>query len=183
MNTPGLDRRKHKHFRILYLDFDTFWKRFILREKNPRASPATQRPPAPQALPPVQEHHGNPTSSGSRKLDEHHHHLRSDILGFQKELRNGLVEQPLAERLDLLLQKMNDHFHFEESYLSHIGCPDLESRRADHEQFRTALLQLRERAVAGDHTVSLECSSFLFNWLSDHTFPEDTPTEKHLPSH
>lgn len=183
MFNPGLDRRKHKYFRILYLDFDTFWKRFILRQKGPRTSPANLKSPAPQTMPPAQEHHDQPASSGSRRLDEHHHHLRSDILGFQKELRNGLVEQSLAERLDLLLQKMNDHFRFEESYLNHIGFPDLDSRRADHEQFRTALLQLRERAVAGDHTVSLECSSFLFNWLSDHTFPEDAPITKHLPPH
>jgi hypothetical protein len=115
MYEPGLDRRKHKNFRILYLDFDTFWKRFILREKAPRRSGANQKPSAPDAKPPAEEHHGRAASSGSRKLDEHHHDLRTEILGFQKELRSGLVDQPLAEGLDLLLQKMNGHFHFEES--------------------------------------------------------------------
>jgi hemerythrin len=63
-----------------------------------------------------------------------------------------------------------------------MGLPDLESRRAEHDQFRTTLLQLRERAAGGDHTVSLECSSFLFNWLSDHTFPEGSILAKHPPT-
>jgi len=178
MDAPALDRRKNGAFRILYMDFRSFWYRILLRRKEvpgtaprPKAAPPMAPPQAPSKV-------GGGFSTGVAKLDEQHHQIREAILGFQKELGRGLTAEALVASLDALLQKMSDHFHFEESYLEHIKFPDLVHHKGEHERFRTDVLQLRERLASGDQGASLELSAFLFNWFRRHTLEEDATFAK-----
>lgn len=168
------DRRKHHAFRILYMDFKSFWERIILRKRAPQRPPLKPRPTptTPATKPP--DHGLKPSAStGIQKLDEQHHGIREAILKFQKELRDGSMHQPLPEALSALLQMMNEHFQYEEAYLEHIHVQDLPGHKAEHEQFRTQALHFQQRAEGGDPTVPLELSSFLFNWFRNHTLREE----------
>lgn len=182
MADARLDRRRHKHFRILYLDFRTFWNRFVVRGELPQATPAIQKAPALPSKRPTTDDEARVSPSGNQMIDKQRLKIRDLILNIQKDLRNGLADQLLVKRLDLLLQHLDEHFRTEEAYLDQTGFPDLENHRAEHAQFNAQILQLRERARAEDHTVSLELSSILFNWLRNHTLQEAlTFTESHHP--
>lgn len=177
MYEPALDRRKNGTFRILYMDFRSFWNRIILRRKSVPGAPI--RPKAAAAQPAAQPKGGLGFSTGVGKLDDQHHDIRAAILGFQKDLgRSGVAAEPILQSLDALLQKMRDHFHFEESYLEHIKFPDLVHHKGEHDRFMIDVFQLRERLAAGDQGASLELSAFLFNWFRRHTLEEDATFAK-----
>lgn len=173
MEAKILDRRKHRKFRLLFMDFKSFWERIILRKKPPSK-------PAPKPLAPAstskfldEQRGGTPPVTGVRKIDEQHHGIKEAILHLQKELRDGSMQHPLPEAMDVLLQRMNEHFQFEEAYMEHIHAPELQGHQAEHEQFRTQFFHLRDRAAQGDPAVQLELSSFLFNWFRTHTLREE----------
>lgn len=179
MYDPALDRRKNGAFRILYMDFRSFWYRIILRRKNVQGAAARPKAAAPVAPPPTQAKAGVGFTTGVAKLDEQHHHIREAILGFQKDLGRGLAAEDLLASLDALLQKMNDHFQYEESYLEHIKFPGLAHHKEEHDRFRTEAHQLREHLAVGDQGASLDLSAFLFNWFRKHTLEEDATFAKH----
>ena len=172
------DRRKHHAFRFLYMDFKAFWERIILGKKAPPTSAAKPKAPSPTKKRLTEETDVKPSPTGIRKIDEQHHGVRDAILKLQKGLRDSSLHQPLPEALDALLQLMNEHFRYEEAYLEHIHFPDLESHRAEHDQFRSQVLLFRERAETEDSTVPLELSSFLFNWFRQHTLQEEAAFTK-----
>jgi len=178
MYDPALDRRKNGSFRILYMDFRSFWYRIILRRKVIPGAPAKPKAPAPVAHPQTRPKGGLGLSAGVGKLDDQHHEIREAILGFQKDLGRGLTPESLVQSLDALLQKMSDHFHYEESYLEHIKFPDLAHHKGEHDRFRADAARLRERLAAGDPGVSLDLSAFLFNWFRQHTLEEDATFAK-----
>jgi len=179
MYDPALDRRKNGSFRILYMDFRSFWYRIILRRKDTQeASTRPKGAAAPAAHPQTQPRGGAGFTTGVTKLDDQHHEIREAILGFQKELGRGMAPETHLPALDALLQRMNDHFRYEESYLEHIKFPDLAHHKEEHDRFRTEVSQLRERLADGDQGVSLDLSSFLFNWFRRHTLEEDATFAK-----
>ncbi len=167
------DRRKNHTFRFLYMDFKSFWERVILRKKTPsKPAPKPKAAPAPTRFL-DQEKPAKPSATGVKKIDEQHHGIKEAILKLQKDLRDGSMQHPLPEAMDVLLQKMNEHFQFEEAYMEHIHDPELQEHRAEHEQFRAQFHSLQDRATQGDPTVHLELSSFLFNWFRNHTIREE----------
>ncbi|MCE1203301.1 MAG: hemerythrin family protein [Holophagaceae bacterium] len=160
------------------MDFRSFWLRLILRRKDtPGATPKAKDAAAgghPQA-----PHKGGPGfTTGVTKLDDQHHEIREAILGLQKELGRGSAPESHLPTLDALLQRMNDHFRYEESYLEHIKFPDLAHHKGEHDRFRSDVSLLRERLADGDQGVSLDLSSFLFNWFRRHTLEEDATFAK-----
>ena len=170
MYEVALDRRRHKHFRVIYMDFRSFWNRYILRKK-----PVPKPRPAPRAIrPQAEEPTGKVISTGIPKIDEQHLAIRSAILELQKEIRSGLAGMALTEPLDDLIRKAQEHFRFEEAYRERRGYPQLAEHRAEHDEFRTRILQLRDRAEVGDPSASLELSTFLFNWLRLHILRDET---------
>ncbi len=175
---PARDRRKHGSFRILFIDFPAFWYRIILgRKEVPRARGKAAPPPQPEPTPADPKPLGGFTT-GVSKLDEHHHEIREAILAFQKELRRNLPAVDHLQALDRLLQQMNTHFQYEESYLEHIQFPDLGHHREEHDRFRNEAWRLRERLADGDTGVPLELSTYLFNWFRRHTLEEDAAFAK-----
>jgi len=178
MYDPALDRRKNGYFRILYMDFRSFWYRLILRRKDAPGASSKLKAAAPVAHPQAQHKGGAGFTTGVTKLDDQHHEIREAILGFQKDLGHGVATDSLLHSLDALLQRMNDHFRYEESYLEHIKFPDLAHHKGEHDRFRTDVSQLRERLADGDQGVSLDLSAFLFNWFRRHTLEEDATFAK-----
>lgn len=178
----GVDRRKHTHFRILFMDFRALWYRLLHGKRRPEGPPMAHKSPA--ASPKTTNlTSGNTTSrTGVPKLDEQHQEIRDAILQLQGDMRKGVAGQALAEALGGLLQKMNDHFSYEESYLEHIHYPGLENHRAEHQQLRTQLLHFQDRADQGDQAVSLELTNFLFNWFRKHTLEEGSSFKRGRPS-
>jgi len=173
MNDPSLDRRKHKRFRILYLDFRSFWNRFILGKKAPEGAAARRPPTSPAPKPSPQDPPGHGMTAGLRKISEQHQELREAILHLQKELRHPAGDGSHVNAIEHLLHKMNAHFRFEEAYLEHSGHPDLAKQHAEHEQCLAHITELKARAGAGDTSVPLELSTYLFDWLRLHTLQEE----------
>lgn len=173
MRDPALDRRKHGFFRILHMDFSSFWRRIILRRKDAPESHPRPKEVAATAPSPFGSRGEAGFTTGVVKLDEQHHEIREGILALQKDLRAGQPDATLLQAMDRLLQKMSDHFRYEESYLEHIKFPDLVHHKGEHDRFRADAAVLRERLAAGDPGVALDLSSFLFNWFRRHTLEED----------
>lgn len=178
MRDPALDRRKHGFLRILHMDFKSFWHRIILRRKDTPKAQAKTKGAAAAARTPPEPRGGVEFSTGVAKLDAQHHEIREAILGLQKDLGRGLPEEDLLHSVGILLQKMSDHFQYEESYLEHIKFPDLVHHKGEHDRFRADAAMLRERLAEGDPGASLDLSSFLFNWFRQHTLEEDATFAK-----
>ena len=179
MERSGEERRKHKRFRILYIDFNGFWNRFILRKPSsgspsprPReeAKPLRTQVPMPPLAPP--RPHG--TRSGLDRVHVQPHDIRSAVLALQKEIKNGLTGPPLVEALERLLAQVNAQFQKEEADREQRGHPSLQARREEHEQFRINLVNMEDRITAGDATVLLELVAFLFNWLRERSLQQET---------
>jgi len=182
MFDPTLDRRKNGRFRILYIDFRAFWSRYVLRKKAPQEPPAAIKAP----VPPSRQSSDDPVglksySTGITKIDEQHLEIREAILNLQKYLRSGVTGPPLIDAMESLLQLMNGHFQYEESYLEHIKAPDLAHYRAERDQFRNQVQRMEIRAEAEDQGVSLELSAFLLNWFRDHIQDNATFAKGHRP--
>ena len=178
MYDPALDRRKNGHFRILYMDFRSFWYRLILRRKDTPGAPAKPKAAAAAAHPQAPHKGSVSFTTGVTKLDAQHHEIREAILGLQKELGQGVAGEALLHSLVALLQRMNAHFQYEESYLEHIQFPDLAHHKGEHDRFRNDVSHLRERLAMGDQGVTLDLSSFLYNWVRRHTLEEDATFAK-----
>jgi hemerythrin len=178
MGEHGPERRQHGRFRILYLDFESIWNRFIRRKRKPPRSPSGPKAHSIHPKAQADDLGNHPVATGVKEIDAQHLEIRDAFLALQRNLRDGAMDQALTESLDLLSQRMNAHFEYEEAYLEHVQFPGLQNHRAEHAQFRAQILQLRERAGAGDHTLSLEISSFLFNWFRQHTLIEDSTFAK-----
>lgn len=180
MPHPALDRRKHGHFRILYIDFGSFWNRLIREKKGYQRTPvrpkAAIRPKTDAAEPRLRTF-----DSGVEQLDEQHLGIRDAILKLQKDLRAGLRDRALVDALDSLLQRMKEHFYDEEAHLERIGFPDVQQHMEEHDQFRIQVAQLRDRVDTGDAAVALELSTFLYNWFKNHTLQEDSAFSKGHP--
>jgi hemerythrin len=164
------------------MDFRSFWQRIILRRKG--ASSGVTPPPAATksaSKAPAESPGMHQISTGNIRLDHQHQEIMEAILGLQKALKQGLAGPPLLASLEALLQKMNTHFSFEEAYLERIGYSDLPHHRQEHESFRTAFHHLYDRVEAEDPGVSLDLSSFLFNWFRKHTLEEDAAFGKSRP--
>lgn len=173
MPNPALDRRKHHRFRLLYIDFGSFWNRLVLGNRNYHRGPV--RPRAAIRTNRGAEDPGRRLfDSGVEKLDDQHLAIRDAILKLQRDLQAGLKERALADALDSLLYRMKEHFYDEEAHLERIGFPDVRQHMEEHDQFRIQVIQLRDRAAAGDAAVTLELSSFLYNWFKNHTLQEDS---------
>lgn len=178
MYAPALDRRKNGFFRILFMDFRSFWNRIVMRRKGSQGAPARPKAAIPAAHLQAEPKGGVGFTTGVAKLDEQHQGIREAILNLQKDLGRGGSGPAVLQSLDAMLQRMNDHFHYEESYLEHIKFPDLVHHKGEHDRFRTDVLQLRDRLESGDQGAALDLSAFLFNWFRRHTLEEDATFAK-----
>lgn len=171
MHDPALDRRKNGYFRILH-GFPLLLPPHPEEEGHPRR-PRQAEGRDPGAHPQVEAKVGVGFTTGVPKLDDQHHEIREAILGLQKDLGRGVAAESLLHSLDALLQRMNDHFQYEESYLEHIKFPNLTHHKGEHDRFRIDARLLRDRLEAGEQGAALDLSSFLFNWFRRHTLEED----------
>lgn len=160
------------------MDFRSFWNRIILRRKDRPGAQAKPKANVPAAPHQAETKGGVGFTTGVAKLDEQHQGIREAILNLQKDLGRSGSGPGVTQSLDSLLQRMNDHFQYEESYLEHIKFPDLVHHKGEHDRFRTDALHLRDRLEAGDQGAALDLSAFLFTWFRRHTMEEDATFAK-----
>jgi len=54
-----------------------------------------------------------------------------------------------------------------------IAYPGFVEHRAEHDAIRTRIAAMRQRASAGEHTMTLELLQFLTGWIRDHIAAKD----------
>ena len=187
MAKAGHERRKHRHFRVLFMDFRAFLRRLLGPEPQspsgaplPAAPVQTPEPSEPRedpfCLAPMRPLDGAaqpPFASGNGRIDQQHAALLAAIQALGAALRTQDGEACLPRTMASLATYVEDHFSFEEAYMRSIGFPGLGDHLKEHAYFRAQVHQLEQRVAVGDTTVILELSSVLFKWFKNHLLQED----------
>jgi len=184
-----VERRKHGHFRIFYIEFSSFVNRFILGRPDPQAAaeaepekelplsaymekPVAEASPKPKPQPkPKAQPRTHLFNLGIEAIDRQHEQLLAALHGLQKAVAfgpNGAMAS--AEEVKLCAE---DHFNYEETFMAQTRFPDLTRHQQDHEYFRQQLQRFKKHASAGDTFLAMEISASLFHWLQDHILQED----------
>lgn len=177
------ERRRQRPFRILYMPFETFLRRFILRgEEAPASEARAPQAAEPQALAPQTTASQVPTSSGEKsipwkcgvaRLDDQNEALFKAIRQYQAALKSGVGSSATEEAMRFLEDHVEGHLPLEEAYLERIQFPGLEEHRQGHRAFQHQIHAFRHRVSVGDHSAGLELSQLLYAWMRVHVLKED----------
>ena len=106
-----------------------------------------------------------------RMLNEFYAHIEQDSKGAFRTL------------LDSLVDYTQYHFSTEEKYFAQYGYPDADAHIQTHKNFTGKVLDVRERLLNGQMVLSVEITSFLKNWLTDHIKGADKAYGRHFNEH
>ncbi len=110
---------------------------------------------------------------GVGELDAQHQRLIVAINAFYEGLRGGKPQAALAQLLKFMIDYLNLHFKAEEQFMERHGYPDLAQHRQEHQAFVRETSEMVDRFVTGKMLLSLEVTSFLRNWLTQHILVSD----------
>jgi hemerythrin-like metal-binding protein len=180
--TGKTERRRHRRFRLLFIDVSDFVRRFILRRQaamlvagpRPAAHPAPSATPAHPARP---AHQGSGWDSslatGIERIDRQHQVLMASIRDFQQAVQEGSGHEALAGMVSQMSRYAEDHFTLEEAYLAHLKYPHLPAHREEHARLRARVLYLQQRLAGGGPAKVQELAAQLCKYFRDHILKED----------
>ena len=112
-------------------------------------------------------------SVGHGELDRQHQHILQ-LINQIVEVLEGEAD-PSQEVMSLLMRLYEvgqQHFYFEEIYLSRAGYGDLKGQQDSHGQYTDHVLQLMAAGVSNIETRK-ELIAFLLEWWNNHILVED----------
>lgn len=171
MPAPFQERRQPRSFRILYMPFDRFFRRFILKKEPAEvtASPEASSDPGLRS-------NGEKVAAwkcGVARIDEPNEALFKAIRQYQAAFKAGAGPGATEDMLAFLEGHVDGHLPFEESFLEHIHFPGLAEHRLGHQAFQHQIHAIRDRALNADASAGLELSQVLFAWMREHVMKED----------
>jgi hemerythrin-like metal-binding protein len=165
------ERRRHRRFRLLFIDIKDFVRRFILKRHathlvaGPR--PDVHSPRSGSGLDPS-------LATGIEQIDRQHQELTAAARRFQEAVQAGSGFEVLTGTMESMIRYAEDHFTLEEAYMAHIKYPHLPAHREDHARLRARISYLQQRvAGGGDLAKVLELSAQLCKYVRDHIVKED----------
>lgn len=180
------ERRRQRPFRILYMPFETFLRRFVLRGEDVPLAPASQAPSPHAAVSQTAVAHAEPSQGpaqaveksipwkcGIARLDDQNEALFMAIRQYQAALKSGVGSAATEEAMAFLEGHVEGHLPLEEAYLERIQFPGLEEHRRVHRAFQHQIHAFRHRVAIGDHSAGLELSQLLYAWMRVHVLKED----------
>jgi hemerythrin len=119
-------------------------------------------------------------SVGVRSIDDQHKRLFELINELFDAMRAGRGDVALGKVLDGLVDYTKTHFAFEEKLLQSNGYAHLVAHRKVHEGLTAQVMDLAAKFKVGKTTLSIQTSSFLKDWLSNHILTTDKNYSAHL---
>jgi hemerythrin-like metal-binding protein len=110
---------------------------------------------------------------GVPEIDREHQGLFALAERLHSAMRAGKGGEFLNPHLDELIEYTRDHFAHEETLMKRIGYPYYEDHCRQHEELRTKVREMGNRAAAGEISMTIEVMQFLLSWLRSHTTTSD----------
>jgi hemerythrin-like metal-binding protein len=120
---------------------------------------------------------------GVPEIDREHQGLFAIAERFHLALREGHGKQVLESHLDQLLDYACHHLAHEEALMQKIVYPHYREHCRQHEDLRIRLDELKERASAGEVSMTIEVMQFIMEWLKCHTTTSDRRIGSYMRKH
>jgi hemerythrin len=107
-------------------------------------------------------------SVGIRSIDTQHKSLIESINGFYDAINSSSAKELIVNLLKEMKEYSIFHFFTEESLLKKHGYPDLEQHKSEHHGFIKKIEDMDKRLKEGKLVLSLELTSFIKTWITNH---------------
>lgn len=112
-------------------------------------------------------------SVGNSELDHQHQHILQLINEIVELLNSeGEDDKEVMSRLMRLYEVGQQHFYFEEIFLSRADYPDIKGQQQSHSNYTDYVLQLMAEGVRDAENRS-KLVAFLLEWWNNHILVED----------
>ncbi|MFA5986999.1 MAG: bacteriohemerythrin [Parcubacteria group bacterium] len=108
-------------------------------------------------------------------LDMQHKQLFGKINELLEAIVNETTENVVDDMVQFFKDYMDQHFHYEERYLTENGYPDVLAHKQKHAVFVDKYYELKKKLGDGvdTNTLVLEIENFMGSWLTQHILVED----------
>jgi hemerythrin len=112
-------------------------------------------------------------SVGIRQIDEEHQQLFILAESLHQAMLEGKGKAILVDLLASLVAYTCYHFAHEEHLMERIGYPDYRQHREQHENLRSKVREMQERAASGETTMTIDVAQFVMEWVKRHIIASD----------
>jgi hemerythrin-like metal-binding protein len=119
-------------------------------------------------------------SLGVERVDDQHKRMVKIANTFLESLRQRSEEAVIRGALRDLREYTVYHFHDEEDFMEHIGYPELEDHRREHEKLKGQVKDYQEKIYRRKNIDVEEVRDFLKDWLLGHILDTDMKIAKFL---
>jgi hemerythrin len=112
-------------------------------------------------------------SVGVKIIDAQHKTLIDGINSFYDAIGTSSGKDLTIDLLNKMKEYSLFHFNSEEQLLNKHGYPELEYQKKEHKTFIGKVDDLDRRLKAGKLVVSLELTSFIKSWITNHIMVND----------
>ena len=106
-------------------------------------------------------------------FDAQHQKLFALIEQLQNAMQRGQGRTVLSDLLSELIRYTKDHFTAEERAMTTYGYPELKAHQGEHNKLKRQVFEFERDFKAGNIMISVELSSFLQDWLTQHILRSD----------
>ncbi|MEK7487152.1 MAG: bacteriohemerythrin [Planctomycetota bacterium] len=107
------------------------------------------------------------------EIDRQHKNLVKIINDLHEAMTEKKAHEILANIMDRLVEYTHSHFVTEEKYMVKYNYADYVSHKESHDKFTDQVLYLQKKLNKKTLDFSLEISTFLTDWLTNHILLTD----------
>jgi hemerythrin len=108
-----------------------------------------------------------------KSIDDQHKKLIELINDFYENITNRSNKENVSQVLSGLKKYIEEHFAYEEKYMKFYHYPDFDSHKKEHDFFIKKVEDIEEKLNSEQIILSLDITSFLFDWLKKHIMISD----------
>jgi hemerythrin-like metal-binding protein len=106
-------------------------------------------------------------------IDEQHKKLIDLINSFYENINQGSNKEKISEMIRSLKNYTIFHFSTEEKYMKKFDYPEFNNHKLEHDKFIESVLNFEERYKSGKLLLSIEITSFIKDWITNHIMGTD----------
>jgi hemerythrin len=125
----------------------------------------------------------NTLSVKVESMDEEHKKLIDMINEFYDNIANRSNKENISKLLAGMKAYTLEHFAHEERLMKQCNYWAFDNHKAEHETFIAKVNDVEERFNRGGLVLSLEMTSFLFDWLKNHILGSDKKYSEEFEKH
>jgi hemerythrin-like metal-binding protein len=111
--------------------------------------------------------------TGIKKFDAQHQKLVNLINDLYEGMQQGKGKETVGRVLEELIKYTKEHFADEEALMQQYNYPGYLAQKGEHERLVKEVVTLMEKHKSGAMSLSIETSTFLKNWLTNHILGVD----------